>query len=386
MTGDREGHVDEAASPVEVEIRTFSLRGILGVDRVRGSAPLWVAPLALFVLTRLVLYLAAIYGGHATLVGGTSAMLSGWDAGHYLGIVTQGYPAHPDVTQYSPIAFFPGFPILVRGVMDLLSITPLEAGMAVTIIEGALFVVVCAKLVAAVVDDAAGKRAGLLMAAFPGTFILFIPYAEAQAVLFVALCLLATLDGRPYRAGVFAAIATFSSPLTAPLVPALLVAAWRRRDGALAAGAAVGTLGFIAYMAYLGQHTGDVMAWFREEWTGFDHRFSLAAPFSHLRLWPGIGTIELTSLAVFFLGVYALWRIRAPIEWTVYSVLLVLSTIFDSALWANPRILLNAFPLILALGAWLKRDSLRVTLAASAAILPVLFLIYMTLGTTTAQP
>ncbi|HEV2427213.1 MAG TPA: hypothetical protein VGS61_03210, partial [Acidimicrobiales bacterium] len=166
----------------------------------------------------------------------------------------------------------------------------------------------------------------------------------------------------------------------------LAAGAWRRRDAALGAAAGISALGFIAYMVYLGQRTGDVLAWFREEWTGFDHHLSLTSPFDHLRHWPGIGAIELASLAVAVLGVYALAKMRAPIEWTVYSALVVLAAVFDSALWATPRILLDAFPLVLALGVWLKRDGFRIALAASAATLPVLFLLYTTLGRVTGRP
>ncbi|MGH9019846.1 MAG: hypothetical protein ACRDV0_02370, partial [Acidimicrobiales bacterium] len=151
-------------------------------------------------------------------------------------------------------------------------------------------------------------------------------------------------------------------------------------------GALVATGGFVAYMLYLGVHTGIYRAWFQEEWHGFDHHLSLYAPIHWLHKWPAIGLTETLSLAVFAAGVYALWRIRAPVEWSVYSLLLVASVVFDTALWANPRFLFNAFPLVLAIGVWLRRDAYRVALATSAALLPLLFLLYMTMGTVMFQP
>ena len=94
----------------------------------------------------------------------------------------------------------------------------------------------------------------------------------------------------------------------------------------------------------------------------------LSSPsWKNLHYWPGIGLEEVSCLVIFAAGVYALWKIKAPEEWTSSSVLLVVSVLFDSTLWLNPRVLFNAFPLLLALGVWLRRDWYRTTTCSSPA-------------------
>jgi hypothetical protein len=375
-----------SAEPIDGSVGALGWRARVASRRDGRVSPCWLAPLAVYALTRGVLYLATVYAAHATPVGGASAMLSSWDAQHFLSIVTQGYPSQVNPALYSTVAFFPGFPLVVRLVRFALRITPLEAGLGVVAAWGALFVVVATRLVASVFGDAPARRAGMLLAAFPGGFVLFVPYAEAQACLCVALALLAAHRGRPYRTAAFGAVATFSSPITIALVPALLARAWRRRDARLALAAVASATGFAAYMVYLGWHTGSLLTWYRVETIGFNAHFSLSAPIDHLRQWPGVGVVVVLDLVVAAVGFHALRRVRAPVEWVVYSVAIVGATLFDSALWVDPRVLLNAFPLVLALGVWLRRDAARVALAVSAALLPVVFLLYFTIVSVVGPP
>lgn len=362
-------------------VKSFSWRFV----RARPM-PLVAAPLAIYALSRMTIYLAAVYGSRATFVGPLGAVFSGWDGQHYLDIVSHGYPTHPDVAHFSTITFFPVFPLVVRFVKAVLGLTPLGAALVVSLLAGAGFVVVVTKLVASVYDPASGKRAGILLAVFPGSFMLSLPYAEALAVLLVASCLLITRRGHPYWGGVLGALATATSPVMVPIFPALLWGAWRAKDRRAMVASLLSPLGFVAYMAYLWQHTGHPIIWFQVQWTALDHHVDLLAPIHWLHLWPGIGLIETLSLVVFAAGIYALWHIRAPSEWTVFVVLLVAVVIFDSAFWASPRMLLNAFPLVAALGVWLRRDAYRAAVCACAMLLPVVFLLYMTLGGITGQP
>jgi Mannosyltransferase (PIG-V) len=393
VVGERERSQVDADTPVESRdaaprtssaaftVKSFSWRGL----RARPM-PLVTTPLAIFALTRLGLYLAALYGSRATGVGSLSTQLSGWDGQHYLDIVSHGYPTHPDASHFSTIAFFPVYPLVVRFVKTVVGLTPLGAAVVVSLLAGAGVIVTVTKLVASAFDPASGKRAGILMAVFPGSFIVSLPYAEALAVLFVVSCLWANRRGHPYWGGVLGGLATATSPLMITIFPALLWRAWRTKDRRAMAASFLTPLGFVAYMAYLWRHTGRPATWFQEQWTALDHHFDVLAPIHWLHLWPGVGLIETLSLLVFAAGVYALWRVRAPSEWSIFAILMVAVAVFDSALWANPRLLFNAFPIVLALAVWLRRDAFRVAMCACAILLPIVYLLYMTVGAVTGQP
>jgi hypothetical protein len=343
-------------------------------------------PLAVYAITRLVLYLAALYAAKATASGGLHGIFTGWDASHYLGIITQGYPRHPNPAHYSNIAFLPGYPVVVRVIKDVFQLTPLGAALFVSIGLGAVFIVLVTRLVASIYGRDAGWRAGVLLAVFPGSFILSLPYAEALALVLVVSCFWFTSREWPILGGICGALATFTSSMVIPLAPALLWRAWRHRDLRAAIAAMITPIGFLVYMGYLWQHTGHPFIWFQEVSQAFDHHFRLLATFDVLHYWPSLGLIDTAGIIMSIVGLVALWRIRAPIEWTAYALILVASVFFDSALWLTPRILLNAFPLVIGLAIWLRRGAFYTVVCLFATLLPVVFLFYMSLGIVSAQP
>jgi hypothetical protein len=365
----------------DVTFRHLSL-GSLGTLRVSTTAEV----LSVYVVSRLAIWFAAVYAASATRVGSLGNLLSGWDGQHYLDIVQHGYPSHSDLTHYTTVAFFPGFPLATRFVKLLLGLTPVGAGVAVSLVAGAGLVVVVTRLVATHFDEAAGRRAGILLSVFPGSFVLSLPYAESLALLLCASAFLATSKSRPIYGGALGALATFTSPIMLPIVPALLWRAWGTRATRDLVGALMTSLGFLAYMVYLWRHTGHLLAWFTAEHDGNAAHINLLSPITHLHYWPGIGLSETASLLVLAVALVAMRKINAPTEWWIFAGLVMAAVIFDSAQWVSPRFLLNAFPLLLALGVWLHRDALRLVLITFSLLLPVVFLAFMTLGGVTAQP
>jgi hypothetical protein len=337
-------------------------------------------------VTRIALLCAAFYGEKVGRVGGLSGLLSGWDGQHYLAVAKYGYPNRPDVAHFSRIAFFPIYPLVVRFFSHATHLSYLGVGVAVSLAAGAGLVVVATRLVAKHYGVEAAERAGILLCVFPGAFILSLPYAEALALLLAALAILASESHQPYRAGLFAGLATATSPIMLALVPVMAWRAWRSRERSAWVTLLMTPLGFVGYMAYLGVHTGHFMDWFSEERQGFAHHVSLFAPIDALNHWPGIGIIVIASLAVLAWAITSFVRARVPVEWWLYSLSIVVVVLFDSALWLTPRFLMNAFPLVLAIGVGSSRRTFLTVAISFALLLPLVFLAYMTIGNLTSQP
>ncbi len=351
--------------------------------RVSGQT---VEVLGVYVLTRLVLLLATYYGRTIGNMGTIGNLLAGWRGQYYLDVATSGYPAHAALGQSPQIAFFPLYPMAIRVVSTISPLSPLAAGVLVSWVAGGVFTVLVVRIVSDAFDRGAGRRAGVMVALFPGSFIASLPYAEAMAVMFVAWSLWAATRDRPARAGVMGALATLTSPVTLPLV---VVHAWRARrthDRRFFGAAVLSAVGFVLYMSYLWLHTGSATAWYRTEQVSFAHHFDLVSAITHLSDGPGVALTELVSLFVLVLAVVGSLRVKAPTEWVIYGGLVMLSALFDSTLWASPRMLFNAFPLLMGLAVWARREGGRLLTYSFALLLPVVFLLYMTLGNTMAQP
>ncbi|MBD2020064.1 hypothetical protein H6F43_07675, partial [Leptolyngbya sp. FACHB-36] len=85
----------------------------------------WGFPAAMWLLSRLTILAAILLlvrlfpapaGSSAAL--GSWRSLIGWDSGHYLSIATTGYHYVNDGQGYN-VAFFPGFPLLIRAAMSV---------------------------------------------------------------------------------------------------------------------------------------------------------------------------------------------------------------------------------------------------------------------------
>jgi hypothetical protein len=342
--------------------------------------------LGIYVVTRLAIFAAAFYGEKVAPVGGLSGLLTGWDGQHYLSIAKYGYPQHPDVAHYSRIAFFPIYPVVVRIFSHLTHLSYLGVGVGVSLVAGAGFIIISTRLVARHFGTEAAERAGILLCLFPGSFILSLPYAEALALFLAASALLAAESSRTFRAGLFGALATATSPLMLALVPVMAWRAWKARTASAWRTVLITPLGFFGYMYYLSVHTGHLNAWFSEEREGFAHHVNFAAGLSWLGNWPGTGITEVAGIVVLMWAIVSFIRSRVPVEWWLYSMSIVVVVVFDAALILSPRILINAFPLILGIGVVSTRRSFIKIAISFAVLLPLVFLAYMTIGNITAQP
>lgn len=152
-----------------------------------------------------------------------------WDAGWYFEIAERGYSYVPG--QQGPVAFFPAYPLAMRGVGAVLG-SPLLAGIVVTLAAGVAAVALFRVWLAGKVSPAAGWTALLLFALYPYAFFLYgAVYADAVFVAAVIGSFLLLERDRPLLAGLVGAVATAARPIGAVLVVGLAVRAVERRGG-----------------------------------------------------------------------------------------------------------------------------------------------------------
>ncbi|HEX2576092.1 MAG TPA: glycosyltransferase family 39 protein [Aquihabitans sp.] len=372
---------DVQAPPAAPTLTTLRREPAVEVPTRAGWA---VRPLVTYGLSRLLLLAVAVVmaqwaqargtdpgaGPWPSLPGdlpGVADVLGRWDGAWYTDLARHGYPGAGDLpSDQRHLAFFPLFPGLVRIVASLTPLTTVGAGIVVSVLAGALAVVLVWRVVADLAGDEAADRAAAVLSFFPGSVVLSMAYAEGLLVAGAAGTMLALQRRRWVLAGAIAAITTLSRPnalaVGAMCAVAAAAAIAERRDWrSLAAPllAPVGVLGFFGYLAVL---TGWPLAWFRGQRDGWqDSPALLGAPFEHLEeIWerdifglrstqlnPLVGVLGLAFVA--FAG-YLLVRWRPPVIVFTYTAVSIGMALASQMVGARPRMILAAFPLVVVLG------------------------------------
>jgi hypothetical protein len=292
--------------------------------------------------------------------------LGSWDASWYLLIAQHGYfpsPAQFPIAHGSATAFFPIWPLLVRGLSDLTGLTPVVVGVGMAFVCGAAATVALWHLVRHLCDGAVADRAVTLWVFFPGAVVLSMVYSEALAILLSSVCLLALLKKQWLLAGAAAGVATGVHPEAIVLVLCCLwaagVAVRQDRDWWALAAPLLSVAGVLGYFLYLRNTTGDVFEWYhveRDQWggTGFYHdtvfvlRESVTHPHDLEAVVPALGLLFVV------VGVGLMIRWRPPVIIWIYTIGILLSAFDSNMVGARPRVLLTAFPLIVAVARWVR--------------------------------
>jgi hypothetical protein len=152
------------------------------------------------------------------------AWLDGWiqyDSGWYYTIATEGYAYTPG--RQSSIAFFPTYPLLVRGVALLLGDTQL-AGMLLTVVAGAAAVALFALWAGGRLSRRGTFTAVLLLLFYPYSFFLYgTMYADAVFLLTVVGAFVLLERGHPWLAGLVGILATAGRPVGIAVLVGLVV-------------------------------------------------------------------------------------------------------------------------------------------------------------------
>ncbi len=291
-------------------------------------------------------------------------VLTSWDGLWYFEVVRHGYPASvpANITYFDPearAAFFPAYPLLVRAADRVVPGGDVMAGLAVNLVLGALAVLLVGLIARRLYGDAVAGRAMVLMALFPGSFVLSFSYSEALMLVLVAAALLLLLEHRWIAAGLASALATASRPNAIAIVAACAVAAWlawrRDRDWRAWVAPLLAPAGFIAFQLYLWAHTGERSVWFRVQqdawnegasfgWTAV-RRTALvfASPFDS-----ATNIITMLCVIATLIGIYVLFKARLPAPIVAYTLVVIALMLLPATVTARPRFLYTAFPVLIA--------------------------------------
>ena len=283
------------------------------------------------------------------------SILYAWDGNYYLLITLNGYPTK--INPSSPLAFFPLLPMLGRG-LAIVTRMPINWTLPIVVtVFGAGAGVLATVLVADRFGVRRGRQAGMLLVLFPGAFVIGMAYADGLAVTLSLATFVALSRRRWLHAGHPRALATACLPLVA--IPLFVVALWvalsARRARALLAPALV-PVGILAYFGYLWAHVGSAFTWERVQRT--DWNVHVALPWvpptgftSYGMRTPESSAVTITCVVLIVIGIAALICQRAPMWWTLFATVVVVSVTLDATTWIEPRFVFDAFPIVLGLGA-----------------------------------
>jgi len=375
-----------------------------------GFAP-WVEPayrrwrpalpvLGIYALVRVGLLVADALAGHLAYGANADGPLTAWDGSWYLFVAAHGYPATAPSAAghltYSAAGFEPLFPALIRAV-QLIGLSPVGAALFVSLVAGALSVLLVWRLGAVLYDERVGVIAAILFCLFPGMGVCWgMTYSECTGLALAAGCLLLMVQQRWVGAGLIGLLATATSPMALPLALAALVPvvqALRRREFPRALITVVLVpLGFVAYVGYLGLHYHDWLFWERLQHQAWGVKVDFGRSLLALLVHPwsggyqGKGWMEWVGVVVVAGAVVALVKARPPLLITVYCGGLFVFMFVSNNLGFKPRFVSWAFPALIAVAAVTRRRGWQPIAIAFAMLLPVVFLAYATLGNYMIQP
>lgn len=341
---------------------------------------LFVRQVGVYVLQLVVDYQNELRGSTMTAMG----ELRSWDGEWFLGIAAGGYndvPSHlADAagrrTAETPLAFFPGYPALVRWVHGLPGVSVEGAGFTVSVISG-LFCAYALFVLGRTVRNgstAAGLVLVTLFAASPMAVVLSMTYSEATFCAFAAWALVGVVRKRWILAGVCCAAAGLVRPTAAALIAAVVLAALvavlaDRHDWRAWVGGLVAPLGLLGYLGWVAVRTGDLAGWFGVQQRGWNSKFdggaaTLKFAFEHLgnpRTELETGTVWLLIVAI----VLVCYAFQRRLEWPliVYGIgVLVMDLGSNGLMNSKARLLLPAFTLLIPLALVLARRRLSTVL------------------------
>lgn len=353
------------------------------------STPMAVRHVVLaFVVARfLTLFGAWVISGLRPELGLTE-ILTDWD-GNFYKMIAQDLYQPVGGTWEEPelkLAFFPVLPVVVH-VLHLVSGVGVHVlGPLVSIVVALFAFVALVRHVARKFGDAVATATCALMLFSPNAFVLSMFYTEGLFLL-IAVLVFDKLDKKQWAgAGLLALIGGLVRPsgfvLFVPCVIAAIDA--RRREPSnwrMFVAPVLAPLGFIAWVAYVAQRTGEPFGYFSIQSEVWGARIDGGAAF--LR-----GLVDLFDVSdhnldvkmsvaaglILGLGGLALsWKQKVDATYIGYSVALVALTIFNERQSSGWRFLLPAFPLFLAWSRVIPKWMLPTLVALGGGVGAVLF-------------
>jgi hypothetical protein len=260
-------------------------------------------------------------------------VLASWDGRWYRTVAENGYLLEPG--RQSDPAFFPLFPMLLRAGHALGMSYPV-AGIVIANVAFLVALFLFEALTRALFGSEMARRATVLLAVFPLSFVFSLAYPESVVLALIAGAALAAYRGRWGITAAALAAGALARPETVFVALPLLPLARRARTGAaygalLAPVAAVG-----AFALYLGHTLGDPLAWTQAE-RAWGRKFELLGFVRAVELIPqqfhGNGGVA-RDVACFL--VYAVllaigWRRGVPRLWVLAALVVVVLPTFSGS-------------------------------------------------------
>ena len=286
-----------------------------------------------------------------------------WDTGWYLAIVVAGYPEGPlEANAQSRFAFFPLYPLVVRLFTLLLPerLRSAERILIVGLLLSQVFLVAALillhKLVSAMTDREAARRAVLYTLLFPTGFFLFCFYTESIFLLLAVGAFYAASRGAWGVACLLGGLLSLARPpgvlIGVPLLWMYLESiGWsptRLRPDVL--WFALIPAGLLSFLLYARRMTGDFLAPVRAQ-SGWQK--TLTAPWATF-LYPTGGDPYVTAveqvLTVLFvaLSVWSLFKLPSA-GYGIYALLLIIPPLTSGTLLSTSRYYLVVFPAFVVL-------------------------------------
>lgn len=297
-----------------------------------------------------------------------------WDAGWYAAIATDGYVSPEAIIpgEQRNTAFFPAYPLAVRGVAWLTG-DVYAAGLLVSNLAFLLALLLLHDLVWQLHDEGVARATTAVLLCHPCSFYFSAMYSESLFLLWAVLAFRSARRRRWLAAGLWAALGGATRVVGIALVIALAVEylaglGWSfRRVRADVLGIAVGLLGPLAHLGFLARRYGSpfefIAAQHSPGWTPWGSVIDLLPE-------SPVGFLNLGFLAVAMALVALLWRIR-PRSYAVWSTLMILLSITRGPSLA--RLSLVVFPIWVEAARRLRgRRWFPLVLVASGLLLLVL--------------
>jgi hypothetical protein len=324
--------------------------------------------------------------------------LANWDGLLYRQLANNGYPNFVPHAR-STLGFFPLYPLIMwplghafswvtsQGIITGLTL----AGLTISGVGGLITTVIVQRLATGWWGEAAGRRAVVLFCLFPGSVVFSMVYGEGLALSLAAGCILALQRRRWLLAGVLAGIATAATPESVVLVLVCAISAllelrrrgWRARQSLVAP--VLSVTGIAAFAIYLWAHAGTPFAYTQAQKYGWNEKFDLFAighlfrsladqvSFSHfnsptINLNLVVGAAGVIVLAVLLVLLF-MRRREVSVEalaWTLGISWLMLTSEYTPP---NPRLLITAFPAVIAPAYYLRGKGFAAVAAVSGVLL-----------------
>ncbi len=258
---------------------------------------------------------------------------------------------------HSNPAFFPLYPILLRGV-HLLGVSWKATGPVVANFAFLLGLGLFYRLTADLFDAALARRAATYLAIFPLGYVFSMTYPQSVVLLLLVAAPLAAARRRWWLAAAAAAAAALARPEGLFVLLPLAGIAWgqRRSLSTVEAGAALTAVlaplaGLLSYSVYLDRTVHDPLAWMHAQET-WGRRFR---PGGVLRAFSQLPTTleqnpwaarDVACFVLYLALLYAAWRLGTPRTWLAASAAVIVLPVFTGTFSSIGRYGVLAPPLV----------------------------------------